>query len=53
MSKKLVAELEMLANSLRSGDASNQQLSIAALAERIAKTLHVKPDEVAILAISE
>jgi transcriptional regulator with GAF, ATPase, and Fis domain len=53
MSKNLVAELEVLANSLQSGDASNQQLSISALAERIAKTLHVKSDEVAILAISQ
>jgi transcriptional regulator with GAF, ATPase, and Fis domain len=53
MSKNLVAELEILANSLQSGDASNQQLSISALAERIAKTLHVKSDEVAILAISQ
>lgn len=53
MSKNLLAELEILANSLQSGDASNQQLSISALAERIAKTLHVKSDEVAILAISQ
>jgi hypothetical protein len=53
MSQKLVHEFEMLANSLKSGDASNQELSIPALAERIAKTLHVKSDEVAILAVSE
>jgi hypothetical protein len=52
MSKKLVNELEMLTNSLKSGDASNQELSIPALAERIAKTLQVKADEVAILAVS-
>jgi len=52
MSKKLVNELEMLANSLKSGDASNQELSITALAERIANNLHVKADEVAILAVS-
>jgi GAF domain-containing protein len=53
MSKKLEHEFEILANSLKSGDASNQELSIPALAERIAKTLHVKSDEVAILAVSE
>src|SRR5258708_40138347 len=50
--KKLVNKLEMLANSLKSGDASNPELSISALAERIAKTLLVKADEVAILAVS-
>ena len=53
MSKKLADEFEILASSLKSGDASNQQLSISALAERIAKSLHVKSDEVAILAVSE
>ena len=53
MSRNLAAEFEALANRLQSGDASNQQLSISALAERIAKILHVKPDEVAILAVSE
>jgi len=53
MSKKLEHEFEILANSLKSGDASNQELSIPALAERIAKTLHVKSDEVAIFAVSE
>src|SRR6201982_1002863 len=53
MSKKLADEFEILASSLKSGDASNQQLSISAVAERIAKSLHVKSDEVAILAVSE
>jgi GAF domain-containing protein len=53
MTKKLVQEFEMLANSLKSGDAANQELSIPALAGQIAKSLHVKTDEVAILAISE
>ena len=52
MSKKLEHEFEILFSSLKSGDASNQELSIPALAERIAKTLHVKSDEVAILAVS-
>jgi GAF domain len=53
MSKKLVHEFEILANSLKSGDASNQELSISKLADRIANTLRVKSDEVAILGISE
>ena len=53
MSKSLAAEFEVLANSLTSGDANNSQLLIPKLAERIAKSFNVKPDEVAILAISE
>jgi GAF domain len=53
MSNQLADEFETLANNLVSGDASNQQLSISALAERIATTLRVKTDEVAILAVSE
>jgi len=53
MTKSLAAELEMLANHMLSETSGNQQLSIPALAERIAKDLNVKPDEVAILAISE
>jgi hypothetical protein len=53
MTKSLAAELELLANRMTSQDAHNQQLSIPALAERIAKNLKVKTDEVAILAVSE
>jgi hypothetical protein len=53
MTKSLAAELELLANRMTSDEAGNQQLSIPALAERIAKNLYVKPDEVAILVISE
>jgi hypothetical protein len=53
MTKSLATEFEALANSLKTGDAANNQLSIPALAERIAKNLGVKPDEVAILAVSE
>jgi hypothetical protein len=53
MSNQLADEFEILANNLVAGDASNQQLSISALAERIATTLRVKTDEVAILAVSE
>jgi GAF domain-containing protein len=53
MSKNLAAELEVIASSLQSGDGANSQLSISTLAGGIAKDLHVKSDEVAILAISE
>ena len=53
MSKKLAHEFEILANSLKSGYASNQELSIPALVARIAKTLLVKSDEAAILTVSE
>src|SRR5215470_20323724 len=53
MPKNLAAELEHLANHMTSEKSGNQQLSIPALAERIAKSLSVKPDEVAILTISE
>jgi hypothetical protein len=53
MSNSLAAEFEALANRLKTGDAANDQLSIPALADRIANNLSVKPDEVAILAVSE
>ena len=53
MSKSLASEFEVIANSLKSGDAANSQLSIAALADRVAKEFKVKTDEVAILAVSE
>jgi len=53
MSKSLAAELELLANRMTEKDAGNQQLSIATLADRIAQDLKVRPDEVAILAVSE
>jgi len=53
MTKSLASELELLANRMNSEDGGNQQLSIPVLAERIAKNLNVKTDEVAILAVSE
>lgn len=53
MTKSLAAELELLANHMTSETAGNQQLSIPSLGEQIAKELKVKPDEVAILAVSE
>jgi len=53
MSKSFAAELEVIANSLKSGDTANKELSISAIAERIAQNLHVKPDEVAVLVVCE
>jgi transcriptional regulator with GAF, ATPase, and Fis domain len=53
MSKSLVAELELLADGLKSEPPGTEHLSLTTLGERIAKHLHVKTDEVAILAISE
>ncbi len=53
MSVSLAAELESLASHFGSADQGNQQLSIPTLAEKIAKNLNVKADEVAILAVSE
>src|SRR5215475_10168645 len=53
MTKSLAAELELLAHHMLSEQSGNQQLSIPALAERIAKDLQVNPDEVAILAVAE
>jgi len=53
MTKSLAAELELLASHMLSETSGNRQLSIPALAERIAKDLQVKPEEVAILALSE
>ena len=48
----LVTELERLADALE-GEASNPaQLSFASLAERIARNLSVRTDEVAILGVS-
>jgi GAF domain len=53
MTKSLAAELELLANHMTSENAGNQQLSVPALAERIAENFQVKADEVAILLVSE
>lgn len=52
MATSLVSELEKLANALGEDDASAAQISMPALAEKIAKELRVKVDEVAILAVS-
>lgn len=48
----LVSELERLANSLEADAGRGSQVSLTSIAERIAKTLGVKPDEVALLGIS-
>jgi hypothetical protein len=53
MTKSLATELELLAIHMMSEKSGNQQFSIAALAERIAKNFAVRPDEVAILEICE
>lgn len=48
----LVAELERLAAAVSDQKAGEQEISLPSVAERIAKALSVKPDEVAILAVS-
>lgn len=52
-SAELVAELERLASAITTQKPGEQQLSLPKVAERISKVLGVKPDEVAILAVSE
>ncbi|MBS1840666.1 MAG: GAF domain-containing protein [Acidobacteria bacterium] len=48
----LVSELERLAAAVSTQKPGEQEISLPALAERIAKALGVKPEEVAILAVS-
>jgi GAF domain-containing protein len=48
----LVAELERLASALSTNSADTTAVSLASVAERIAKNLGVKTDEVALLAVS-
>lgn len=52
MSSNLVSELERLALALEEDSASAGDVSLPAIAERIAKNLGVKTDEVAILGVS-
>jgi len=52
MSTNLVTELERLANALEE-DGAAADVSLPAIAERIAKSLGVKTDEVAILGVSQ
>ena len=53
MSNALVSELERLASALEADESSVAKVSMPALAEKIAKELRVKVDEVAILAVSQ
>lgn len=52
MSATLVNELERMAHALDSDPSASARFSMGALAERISHNLGVKPDEVAILAVS-
>jgi len=52
MSTSLVSELERLANALESDGTVSAEVSLPVIAEKIAKELRVKADEVAILAVS-
>jgi hypothetical protein len=49
---KLVTELERLAYALEGETGDRPQVSFVSVAERIAKALSVRPDEVAILVVS-
>src|ERR1700674_3846266 len=48
----LVSELERIATALGAADASASQFSLASVAEKIAKSLSVRKDEVAIMGVS-
>jgi GAF domain-containing protein len=48
----LVTELERIATALSAEDGSASQFSLASVAEKIAKTLSVRKDEVAIMGVS-
>ena len=52
MSTSLMTELERLANALEKDESSAKDVSLTMLATKIAKELHVKSDEVAILGVS-
>ena len=52
MMTSLVSELEQIANALETDEESAAKISLPTLAEKIAKELRVKVDEVAILAVS-
>jgi hypothetical protein len=52
MVMSLVSELEQLASAIEEDETSSAKISMPALAEKIAKELRVKVDEVAILAVS-
>jgi hypothetical protein len=48
----LVSELERIANALTAEEGAASQISLSSVAEKIAKSLRVRNDEVAILAVS-
>lgn len=48
----LVTELERIATALRTEEGSNAEFSLVSVAEKIAKTLSVRKDEVAIMGVS-
>ncbi|HET9993772.1 MAG TPA: hypothetical protein VFQ18_00075, partial [Candidatus Acidoferrum sp.] len=52
MGSSLVSELEQLAAALESDRTAAAEVSLPAVAEKIAKELRVRADEVAILAVS-
>jgi len=51
-SLSLASELERIASALESDSSSSSEFSLASIAERIAKNLGVKPDEVALMGVS-
>src|SRR5580698_3083603 len=51
-SLSLVSELERIANAVASDDAATSQISLSGIAERIAKNLGVRPDEIALMGVS-
>lgn len=51
-SLSLASELERIANAVESDSAATSQISLPGIAERIAKNLGVKPDEVALMGVS-
>jgi hypothetical protein len=53
MGTSLVSELEQMASALEADESSLVDVSLPALAEKIATDLRVKPDEVAILGVSK
>src|SRR5229473_3426301 len=52
VSLSLVSELERLANTLDTGSSGTTEISLPSIAERIAKNMGVKTEEVAILGLS-
>lgn len=52
MATSLITELERLANAIEENHPDSEQPSMPIIGERIAKHLGVKPDEIAILAVS-